>query len=352
MAVRPRLWIAIAAFATALCLGLGITVMVMLVSAREASQPSAVVSAYLSHVQHGEISIALRMEGRAANPAEVLLTDKAYSHATDRMTGFRILRTRTTGAGSTVEARIQQKSGQTTATFQLARSESPISLLGVDSWKLRPVGLATVEVTMGAPGRVDATLSGVPLGWKGAVKRIHAFPGTYALAITSQSPWFTLPSAVLPVAGFSGDDTFRVPATLTAKGRDAATAAAEAWFDDCVADPTFHPAQCSFSLSSGAAPGEVWTNPSWQVQSRPTIAIGYWDFGCRVPTTADVSAGGCWPVTTSTPGEVTFHADYSIPATGETGAITSSGAIAAKVEGSISSFTDTGAMFTSVDWAD
>jgi hypothetical protein len=352
MTVRTRLWIGIAAFATAVCLGLGITVMVMLVDARAASQPSAVVSAYLSHVQKGEISKALRIEGRAANPAEVLLTDKAYRHATDRMTGFRILGAHTIGAGSTVEARIQQKSGSTTATFQLDRSATPISLLGLDSWRLRPVDLAAVEVTMGAPGRIYATLSGVPLDWKGAVKRIHAFPGRYALAITSQSPWFTLPDAAFSVAGFGGDDTFRVPAELTAKGKDAATAAADAWFDACVADATFHPAGCSFSLTSGAAPGEVWTNSSWQVQSRPAITIGEWDFGCRVPTAADVSAGGCWPVSTSTPGEVTFHADYAIPATGETGDITSTGAIEADVQGSISSFTDSGAMFTSVAWAD
>ncbi|WP_431278339.1 hypothetical protein [Leifsonia poae] len=102
----------IGAFAAALCLGLGATVVVMFFSAREASQPSAIVSAYLSHVERGDISTALRMEGRAPKPAEVLLTDKAYSHATDRMTGFRILKTRTVGDGSTVEARIQQKAAR------------------------------------------------------------------------------------------------------------------------------------------------------------------------------------------------------------------------------------------------
>ncbi|MEY9850881.1 hypothetical protein ABH923_000559 [Leifsonia sp. EB41] len=351
MTLRIRLGIAIAAFAGAVYLGLGTTAVVMLVSAHDASQPSAIVSAYLSDVQRGDISTALRMEGRAANPEEVLLTDRAYSHATDRMTGFRILDTRTIGAGSTVTVRILQKSGSTTAKFDLNRMANPLSLLGVDSWKLLPVDLATVEITMGAPGRVDATLSGVPLGWKGAVQHIHAFPGTYALTINAQSPWFTLPNAAVSVAGFGHSDQFRVPATLTAKGQDAVIAAANAWLDQCVAEPTTHPDRCSFYLSSEAAPGEVWANPSWHVQSRPTIAIGAWDFGCRAPGMADVSAGGCWLVTTSTPAEVTFHADYSIPATGETGDITSDRAIEASVEGSITSFTDTAAMFSSVDWA-
>jgi hypothetical protein len=352
MTTRTRLWIVIGAFVTALCLGLGATVVVLFFSARAASQPSAVVASYLSHVERGDIATALRMEGRAAKPTEVLLTDKAYSHATDRMTGFRILDTSTVGAVSTVEARIEQKSGSTTAKFELAKRRDPASLLGVDTWKLRPVALTTVEVTLGAPGRIDATISGVPLGWKGAVLRIHAFPGKYPVAVTSQSPWFTIPSAAVAVAGFGHADRFQVPATLTAKGEEAATAAANAWFDKCVADPSFHPTGCSFWLTSGADPGEVWANQTWQVQSRPTLALGAWDFGCRTPTTADVSAGGCWPVTTSTPGEVMFHADYSIPATGETGEITSTGPIEANVEGSITSFTDAGAMFTSVLWTD
>jgi len=350
MTTGTRVWIAMAAFATALCLGIGVTALVMVVNARQASQPSAVVSGYLSHVERGDISGALRMEGRAANPTEVLLTDRAYRQATDRMTGFRILSTSTLGSVSTVEARIQQKTGATTATFELNKANSPIGLLGVDTWRLQPVDLGTVEVTVGAPGRVDATLSGVPLGWKGAVLRIHAFPGTYSFAVTAQSPWFTLPSAAVTVDGFGRYDRFRVPATLTAKGKDAATAAANAWLDTCAADADFHPTDCSFSLTSGAAPGEVWTDQTWTVQSRPTLAIGDWDFGCRTPTTADVSAGGCWPVTTSTPGEVAFHATYSIPATGESGDITSTGPVAADVQGSITSFTDSGAMFTSVDW--
>ena len=53
---------------------------------------------------------------------------------------------------------------------------------------------------------------------------------------------------------------------------------------------------------------------------------------------------------TSTPGQVTFHADYSIPSTGEIGDVTSTGPIEADIEGWITSFTDTGAMFTSVAW--
>ncbi|GAA4141711.1 hypothetical protein [Leifsonia shinshuensis] len=350
--MTTRVWIVIGAFASALCLGLAATVVVMFFGAREASQPSAIVSAYLSQVERGHISAALRMEGRAADPAEVLLTDTAYRHATDRMTGFDILGTRTVGAGATVEARIQQKSGSSTATFELSRTVTPLSPLGLDTWRLRPVELTTVEITVGAPGRIAATLAGVPLGWKGAVQHIHAFPGDYAFALTSQSPWFTVPDAAVSVAGFGHSDRFQVPATLTAKGRDAAIAAADAWLDQCAAVPDFHPVRCSFGLTSGPDAGEVWANQSWKVQSRPTLAIGDWDFGCRTPTTAGVSAGGCWPVTTTAPGEVTFHADYSIPATGETGDVTSTGPIEADVTGWISSFTDSGALFGSVDWTD
>ncbi|MEO7015425.1 MAG: hypothetical protein ABI130_03650 [Leifsonia sp.] len=348
MKTRKRLWIVITAFATALGLGVGITAAVMLVQAREAAQPVGVVSAYLSHVQRGEITAAMRMEGRAAKPTEILLTDKAYRQATDRMTGYSILGTQTVGTTSEVRVRIQQKSGSSTATFELAEVKNPISLLGITVWRLKPVVLESVAVTLGAPGRIDATLSGVPLGWKGATVNLHAFPGRYSLAIKSQSPWYTLPGGDIPVEGFSGDNQFMRTATLTAKGQDAATAAANAWFDKCTADPDFHPAGCSFSLTSGANPGEVWTNQSWQVQTRPTIKLGDWAFDCPVSTPSPEI--GCWNVTSAPPGLVNFHANYSIPATGETGDVTSTGPIQAKVEGWITSFTDAGAVFTSTPW--
>ncbi|WP_085367494.1 hypothetical protein [Leifsonia sp. NCR5] len=348
---RRSLWIVVVAVGTALALGVGITALVLVIGARAAATPQAVVSTYLADVKRGDVEAATKLEGRQHRSADVLLTNKAYKNATDRVTGYRILGVRSHGRDATVTAEVTGGGKTTTRDFAVRRDAwTPASMVGVDGWKLAPVTLGTVTVTIGAPGRVDATLAGVPLGWKGATLRLNAFPGTYTLTAGASTDWFTLAGAKATVAGFGADAQLRDAAVLTPKGLDAAKAAAQGWLDGCAASQDAQPAGCSFGLSSGAEAGEVWTNAAWTIQSRPELTVGPWDFGCHLPDQADVSAGGCWPVKTATPGTVTFHADFSFPATGDSGTITSTAPIEADVEGSVSSFGDAGAVFQSVTW--
>ncbi|MFJ8895259.1 hypothetical protein ACIRCZ_11780 [Leifsonia sp. NPDC102414] len=348
---RGSLWIVVVSIVTALALGVGITALVLVIGARDASTPQALVSAYLTDVKRGDVEAATKLEGRTHRAVDVLLTNKAYKNATDRVTAFRIVTVRPHGRDATVTAEVTGGGTKSTRDFAVSRGAwSPASLVGVDSWKLAPVTLGTVTVTIGAPGRVDATLAGVPLGWKGAPLRLNAFPGTYTLAASTGNDWFTLAGATASVAGFADDVQLQDAAVLTQKGLDSAQASAQAWLDTCAASPEAQPAGCSFGLSSGAEPGEIWTNAAWTVQSRPTVTVGPWDFGCHLPDQAAVSTGGCWPVKTTTPGTVTFQADFSMPATGDSGTVTSTAPIEADVEGSISSFGDAGAVFQSVTW--
>lgn len=348
---RRSWWIAAVAVATALALGVGIMALVLVIGARAASTPQALVSAYLEDVKRGDIEAATKLDGRPHRAEDVLLTNRAYRGATDRVTGYRILSVRPDGRNAKVTAEIRGGGTTSKHEFEVGRGAWTLaSLVGVVGWKLAPVALGTVTVTIGAPGRVDATLAGVPLGWKGATLRLNAFPGTYALSADAGNEWFTVAGAKASVPGFAAGTRLRDAAVLTPKGLAAAKASAEAWLDRCAASPEAQPPGCSFGLDSGAAPGEVWTNASWTVQSRPELTVGPWDFGCRLPDQADVSAGGCWPVTTATPGEVTFHADFAIPATGQSGTISSVAPIEANVEGSVSSFGDAGALFQSIAW--
>lgn len=348
---RRSLWIAVVAVCTALALGVGITALVLVIGARDASTPQALVSAYLADVKRGDVEAATRLEGRTHRAEDVLLTNKAYRNATDRVTGYRILGVRAQGDDATVTAEITGGGTTSKRDFTVGRGRwTPASLVGVVGWKLAPVTLGTVTVTIGAPGRVDATLAGVPLGWKGATLHLDAFPGTYALTASTGNDWFTLAGAKASVAGFADDVQLRDAAVLTPKGLDAAKASAQAWLDICVASPEAQPPGCSFGLTSGAEPGEVWTNAAWTVETRPEVAVAPWDFDCHLPDQAAVSAGGCWPVTTATPGSVTFHADFAVPATGDSGTITSTAPIEADVEGSVSSFGDAGAVFQSIVW--
>jgi hypothetical protein len=350
---RTPLWIAIGAFVTALCLGVGATAVVLALQARASSQPEALVEAYLGAVKRGDVEAAVRLEHRPKRASDVLLTNRAYKNATDRMTGFRILDVRTTRSAATIVAEVSQGSENSRATFSLTKGAwTPLSPLGIDSWTLHPATLSTVAVTIGAPGRVDATIAGVPLGWKGAVLQLHAFPGTYRLEATTKAAWFTLAGSSATVSGFADQALLRSGAKLTPTGIDAATTAANAWVDKCVADPEVKPQGCSFGLNGGALPGEVWTNAAWTLHTRPVLTVGAWDFTCRLGTQAAVSAGGCWPVGTVTPGTVTFHADYNVPASGEYGEIATTSPIDVDVEGSISSFTDAGALYQSIAWSD
>lgn len=348
---RRSLWIVVVAVGTALTLGVGITALVLVINARAASTPEALVSAYLGDVKRGDVEAATKLEGRKHRAEDVLLTNTAYRGAKDRVTAYRILGVRTQGPNATVTAEITGGGTTSTRDFTVGRAAwTPASLVGVVGWKLAPVTLGTITVTIGAPGRVDATIAGVPLGWKGAVLHLNAFPGTYPLTADSGNDWFTLAGAKASVAGFAADVQLQDAAVLTPKGLDSARASAQAWLDQCAASPEAQPPGCSFGLTSGADPGEVWTNAAWTVETRPDLAVDPWDFGCHLPDQPAGNAGGCWPVKTSTLGSVTFRADVSVPATGESGTITSSAPIGAEIAGSVSSFGDTGAVFQSVGW--
>lgn len=349
---RTPLWIAIGAFVTALCLGVGTTAVVLVLQARASSQPEDVVSAYLGDVKRGDIESALKLDHRPARAADVLLTNRAYKNATHRMTDFRILDIKTTRSSATVVAEVSQGSENTRATFSLTKGAwTPLSPLGIETWTLHPATLSTVSVTVGAPGRVDATIAGVPLDWKGAVLRLNAFPGTYDLKATTKAAWFTFAGSSVTVSGFGDQALLRSGAKLTTKGIDAATAAANAWVDKCVADPDVTPQGCSFGLDGEMRPGEVWANAAWTLKTRPVLTVGAWDFTCKPAAQAAGSAGGCWPVATVTRGTVTFRADYTVP-NGEYGEIVSTGPVDVDVAGSISSFTDAGALYQSITWSD
>jgi hypothetical protein len=337
--------------ALAVCVGIAVGLVVMFAAARTVSTPGFVVTSYLNDVQHGDIDAAMKLDGHVQRTEDVLMSNKAYAKVTDRVTSSRLLSTTVRHASAHVRASVVQHSGTSVATFELRRGAwTPLALLGFESWKLQPVPMTTITVTIGAPGRVAATVAGVDLKWKGSILTLDAFPGTYPLAISSTNAWFTLRDASTTVNGFGSHTDLKTPAVLTQKGSDAIRAAANTWLDTCAAKTVFQPSGCSFGLTRGPDAGQVWTNQTWTIATRPQLSISAWDFNCHSITQADVSVGGCWRVTSPTPGTVTFHADYTTPATGDFGVITSLAPIAATVKGMATSFTGTGAIFQSIQW--
>jgi len=340
--------------AVALIVSVGVTfgIVVAHASALAVSTPEFAVTSYLNDVQHGNINAAMKLDGHVPRTEDVLMSNAAYAHVTDRMTGFHILHTTVTGSKAVVEASITQKSGTSTATFDVTRGAwNSLSLFGIESWRLKPVQLTTITVTIGAPGRVAATVAGVDLRWKGSIITLDAFPGRYPLAISSTNPWFTLQNTSTTVNGFGTHTALKTPAVLTQKGTDAIRAAANSWLDTCVASTAVQPTGCSFGLTSGAPAGQVWTDQTWTLATKPALSISAWDFSCHSPMQAGVGVGGCWRVTSTTPGTVTFHANFTDSATGDSGDITSVAPIDASVTGMATSFTDAGAVFRSRPWS-
>lgn len=348
MTARRPLWIAVIAVGTAAVLGLGATTLTLFLRAQEAARPEAQVSRYLSYVQRGEIEAAMKLEGRKVDPGQVLLTDAAYAKVPEQLSSYRIERVRTVGSDRVrVDARIVAGGKTGSVAFTLRHGDDgPAGVLGLHAWRLQPVPLSTLTVAVGTHDAVDATIDGAALHWDGKVRQLLAFPGRYSLAAAGGNTWYSIAGADAAVTGFGQGVDLRASSTLTPAGVEAATAATTAWVNTCLAGGA-QPPGCPFGLASGAPAGENWTNVRWELTAAPTVSFGAWDFDCAEGT---ILASGCWPVTTATSGTADFHADYSIPATGETGEIYSDSPGKVEVQGSILTIGGDGATFQSISW--
>lgn len=348
MKARKPVWIAVIAVGTALVLGLGATTLSLYFSAQAAARPEAQVSRYLSYVQHGEIEAAMKLEGRAADPDQILLTDAAYAKVSQQLSSFRILHVRTTGEGTvSVDAQTVAGGKKGSVTFDLRHGDDgPLGWLGVHAWKLRPAPLSTVTVAVGTHDALDATIGGATLHWDGAVRQLLAFPGRYSLQAPGGNAWYSIAGADAAVTGFGQGVQLRASSTLTPAGVETATAATNAWVNGCLAGGA-QPQGCSFGLDSGEPAGESWTNVRWELTAPPAVSFGAWDFDC---TQGTILTPGCWPVTTTTPGSADFHADYRVAGNGETGEIFSTTPGEVDVQGSILTIGATGAQYQSINW--
>ena len=345
--MRRPLWIALVAGGTALLLALGVTSFVLMLQAKAAADPARLVSAYLAQVRDGHIEAAMRMEGRKPDASEPLLTDAVYAKATERLSDFRILHVRTSGDRALVDVQTTAGGASARSSLELASEGwTPGALLGVVAWRLKPVELSMIDLHVGAPGSIAATVAGAKVD-PARHPALLAFPGRYALDVPAASPFFTVKGASVAVAGFQQREELKTSAELTQKGKDAAVAAANAWVQACMQGGP-KPTGCSFGLTDGATDGEVWTNQKWTLSTQPQVTVLPWSDGCGLPGQRDGT--GCWPVKTASAGAADFSADYSIPATGETGTITSTAPIEVDIEGGVTGFRADGAFFISVLW--
>lgn len=302
--------------------------------AREA-EPARQVAAFLGALEHGEASKALKLDGIAATPSDVLLTDKAYRAATNRITGFAIGRTVTQGDRATVAAVYSEGGEHRPVTLTLHRTGR--LLLVIDQWRLEPVALATARVHVDAPP-IPVTLAGASARVVHNQVSSRAFPGQYPVEVGDAKgmQWYDIGGGDISISGFGGaaDDSTELTAGLTQEGNAAAFAAVNKWIDGCAASTALQPPGCSFGMSSEGLSGVTLTQRKWTLESRPSFTVGSW-------------MGSGWAVTMLEPGSATFSAHATEG--GASGTLTSAGRIPVKV-GGIITFGDHGAVFTSLHW--
>jgi hypothetical protein len=292
--------------------------------------PEREVEAFLDDLSAGHVDDALAAAGVRHTGSDVLLTDAAYAKATDRVTGYRIAGVERSGDTATVGAYLTQSGRRVPATFTLEQVGTDWGVF--PRWELRAPTLGSVAVAVEGPPRTTVAIAGqrTRTDSSGSVT-LRALPGTYDVAVDG-GKWFSATATTSRVVGFgaTASSPVSMTATLTAAGKQAATAAVDAWVDGCIASTETAPSGCSF-YAYGENPANTYTNQKWTLDTRPTVQVDGW-----------LSKG--WMVTTSSFGSATFTAAFTGPA--GTGTATA-GPINVNASGYVTGFTDAGATFVS-----
>jgi hypothetical protein len=288
--------------------------------------PQLAVAHYLNALVHGKAQEAMRLGGIEPHRSDILLTEKAYAAATDRITAYTLDAPVTRRGVTTVHATVQQGDRPYERTFRLVRTGLPF----LPVWRLAPVTPDTVEVETAGPAGLHVTVAGVAPKTGDAVATLRALPGSYPVKVSSDSDDFTAKSgvAISHAAGTKITPTV-FAAELSDTGYDHAKAAVEAWLDACIATQDAAPANCPFLVQEETVDGVRASILRWNLVTRPSVDLygdwydGGWDVhgsGGSVTATANLTRladGATAQVTTdeipfSYSGTVTFTGDGAV----------------------------------------
>ena len=302
-----------------------------------AHAPAAAVSPYLSALVKGDAATAVKV-GRIQSDSPTL-TDSAYRATKDRITSYKVVGVHTSGKASTVVVRYEQAGETHKESFQVTSDGT--DQLFFTRWRLAPITLPVVKVSIDAPRSASTSVNGTHLdtGDDGEVA-LDVFPGRYQVSLAgthtyqAQSHTVTVTSLA---AGTASTRSVGLAATLTSAGMKSADAAVNAWVAACIAQQTIQPTGCSFGLIDDY-PDVHLSNQKWTLVTAPTFAIGPWD-------------GSGWTVITTKLGAASYTADATTD-DGGYGTLSSEQPVGVAVEGHITGFgADGSATFTSVDWS-
>lgn len=233
--------------------------------------PRTVVARYLDALAHGKARQAMSLGGITARSGDILLTDAAYTQATDRITSFTVGKPVTRGGITTVEATVQQGDRPYHRVFHVQRSGG---LPWLALWKLAPVTTDTVQVEVDGPAGITYTVAGIRPHTSANSVSLRALPGSYPVKVSSSSTDFTINNgvAISHAVGTTLTPTI-FAAQLSDTGWTHAEGAVESWLDACLATQDAAPANCPFLVKDETVNGVRASNFRWTLDARPDVHV-------------------------------------------------------------------------------
>ncbi|MDN4597355.1 hypothetical protein [Leifsonia virtsii] len=289
------------------------------------NMPRTVVARYLDALVHGNAREAMALGGIHAGKGDVLLDQKAYATATDRIASYTLSSPVTRKGVTTVVATVQQGDRPYQRSFRVVRAGG---LPFLPLWKLAPVTPDTVEVEADGPSGLVFTVGGKTPKVEDRIAKLRALPGSYPVEFARASGDYSVKSGVAVSHGVGSVITPTVfAAEISDSGAAAAKAAVESWLDTCLATQESAPANCPFYVQAPVTPGVQMSDIHWSLVTRPEVDVLYgawydggWDVQGRngsVTATATLtrtSDGASAQVTTE---EIPFQYSGTVTFTGD-----------------------------------
>jgi hypothetical protein len=238
--------------------------------------PDQPVKDYARALVDGDARKALEiLDPDVPNEERVLLTNEVLGAAANRIDGFSIISTRTSGESAQVRAELRQGGRKYEQTFALVKDQP--ELLD-DHWKLEAFPLQQVTASVDVPlAAVSVNGVTVPAGQNevtafGTIISLPAFPGSYSVGLPDSEKYLSVEDQQVVVSGGSlpqGPST----AKLTVKASDALVAETSrqvaAALAACEKSTDIEPEGCPFSRF---AFGDV-RNVKWSITADPDYGL-------------------------------------------------------------------------------
>ncbi|WP_139824712.1 hypothetical protein [Agreia pratensis] len=239
--------------------------------------PQARVTEYLDALVDGKASEALALADVDAPKADrVLLDDKVFAAATERITSYEITSVNTSNDVASVTAELDQDGRKSTVRFSVRSTGK--QWLFFDNWKLERPDQGSIRIY--APESIEKIqVNGIdvdltPEQRDGSVD-LPVLPGTYEVGVADSDKWLTAkPVSKTVVAGESSAVLgLNAPAVLEPEPSDELTSTITTQVDDylakCIASTTVDPENCPNSVYAYGSP----TNVVWTLDKKPAYEI-------------------------------------------------------------------------------